>query len=58
MLALCLPESVPEGIQAWLLAFDLAAPIEDADCVRMVVTRAALRRQLAERFGAPPSLGK
>lgn len=75
MLALCLPEFVPEGIQAWLLALDLEAPIADADwgllaeeeksraerfhhhadCVRMVVTRAALRRQLGECLELAPS---
>ncbi|MDN5936484.1 MAG: 4'-phosphopantetheinyl transferase superfamily protein [Nitrosospira sp.] len=31
MLVLSLPESVPEGIRAWLLPLDLATPIEDAD---------------------------
>lgn len=31
MLALSLPESVPEGIRAWLLLLDLATPIKDAN---------------------------
>ena len=75
MLALSLPESVPQGIQAWRLPLNLSAPIEQADwnllsteeksraerfhChadrVRMVATRAALRRQLSAYLGCQPS---
>ena len=75
MLALSLPESVPQGIRAWRLSLNVNAPIEKADwnllnteeksraerfhChadrVRMVVTRAALRRQLSRCLGCQPS---
>ena len=75
MRALPLCDSVPDGVQAWLLPLDLRAPIKQADWhllsedekaraerfyqladrVRMVATRAALRRQLARRLGCAPA---
>ena len=75
MRALPLSDSVPDGVQAWLLPLDLRAPIKQsdwhllsedektrverfhqpADRVRMAATRAALRRQLAQRLGCAPA---
>lgn len=70
-----LPESIPSGIEAWLLELDLHLPVPDSelalvseeerlralrfrrheDRVRLVGTRAALRRLLGAHLMLPPA---